>query len=157
MFVTRSALRTLGAAACVVAAVTAAVPAAACVTPTADEVRAIQVRTLQSRLMVAALSCDAQPQYDAFIGRFDALLNSSGRTMVTYFKRSHGSRSTVELNDYVTALANRASLESMQDRTAFCLDSLETLRESLAMEAKQLGDFAQTQPRDKSKAPNVCL
>jgi len=157
MFVTRSALRTLAAAVCTVAAVTVALPAVACVAPTADEVRAIQVRTLQSRLMVAALSCDAQPQYDAFIGRFDDLLNRSGRALVSYFQRSHGSRGTRELNDYVTALANRASLESMQDRTAFCLDALATLRESLVMEARQVGDLAQTLPRDKSKAPNVCL
>lgn len=90
------------------------------------EEEAIAFRRLQSELMVAALSCNDprhRDAYDTFVRRFRPALAENGRVLKTYFKRLHGARATRNLDDFITALANEASLSSMGDRN-FCRNAL---------------------------------
>jgi len=91
-------------------------------TLTAKEKEAIAFRHLQTELMVAALSCGSQEyrsKYNTFILRYRPALRRNGRTLRVIFKRNYGASAMRRLDDYVTRLANEASVRSMQ-RNDFC-------------------------------------
>lgn len=107
-------------AAAFVAAIGTAVPALAAPTPCANraELEAIQIRHLQSRLMVAALSCNQQKAYNDFVGAFQAELTAHGTQLVAYFNRTK--QGTAALNRTVTELANAAAKLRAQNPEGFC-------------------------------------
>jgi hypothetical protein len=80
----------------------------------------LAVRALQTRLMVAALTCDARADYNQFVTRFRPQLTEHGSRLRRYFRHAHGNRHKQALNSYVTDLANRASTLSINDRAGFC-------------------------------------
>ena len=92
----------------------------------ATEAEAFAFRRLQSELMVAALSCrDARhhKHYNTFVKRFRPALKTNARVLKAYFTRLHGPMATRKLDDYITHLANEASLASMGDAN-FCANAL---------------------------------
>lgn len=105
--------------AAVVAAMGAAAPALA-VVPCANrtELEAIQIRHLQSRLMVAALSCNQQKAYNDFVTAFQNELTAHGTQLVAYFNRTK--QGTAALNKAVTDLANAAAKLRAQNPEGFC-------------------------------------
>ncbi|GEO82709.1 hypothetical protein [Pararhodospirillum oryzae] len=84
---------------------------------------ALSVRTLQSHLMVAALSCGQSAQYNQFVGNFQKDLTTQGKSLTSYFSRQYGGAAKREMNAYVTRMANQASQRSMTDRQAYCTES----------------------------------
>ena len=106
----------------------AAMGANAVVCADAAEKKSFGVRSLQTRLMVAALTCDARKQYNAFVTRYRPALAGHGRTLKDYFHRAYGPESGRRLDRYVTGLANRASLLSTLDRPTFCARAGRTLQ-----------------------------
>ena len=117
----RGRLRTAVAAAVLVTGIAGAANAVVCAD--AAEKESFGVRALQTRLMVAALTCDARDQYNAFVDRYRPALASHGRNVKNYFRRAYGPASGGHLDRYVTALANRVSMLSTLDRSAFCAES----------------------------------
>lgn len=115
---------------------------------------ALQVRALNSRLMVAALACEAREDYNAFVQRFDGVLAQSGRRVADWFGPRGGRRA---LNDYVTSLANKASLESMGDRYAFCAGALSILEEARTMDDMALIALSLSRPTTEAETNDVCL
>ena len=105
---------------------------------------AIEVRAMQTELMVAALSCNAQHDYNAFVTRFKSVLNKHVKTMDGYFKRVFGSGGEREVTRYTTGLANRSALTSVADMNKFCDDSIATLREVRDVPLKDFDAFATT-------------
>lgn len=92
----------------------------------AREQQALDVRYLQTELMVAALSCgrpEFHQHYNVFVTRFGNSLKRHGTALQTYFRRQYGAQGTKQMDIYVTRLANEASLRSMQ-QAAFCTDSV---------------------------------
>ena len=88
----------------------------------AKEKEAIAFRYLQTELMVAALSCgreEYRSKYNTFILRYRPALRRNGRTLRVIFKRNYGASGKRRLDDYVTKLANEASVRSLQ-RSEFC-------------------------------------
>ena len=81
------------------------------------------VRALQSRLMVAAFSCNARADYNQFVLRYRPHLAYHGRGLQSYFRKQHGGAHTKRLNRFVTSLANGASQVSIADRGQFCEQS----------------------------------
>ena len=90
------------------------------VPPTTMELAAINVRALQSDLMVAALACDRQRQYDAAVARHAEELARTSRVLREMFERSYAEAADAELDRYVTLLANWSSQRSMREGDAFC-------------------------------------
>jgi len=84
------------------------------------EVDAVNVRILQSEMMVAALSCDMRNSYNAVVVRYQGELVSHGRVLKKMFRRDHGARAQRELDGFVTQLANDASIRSARQRQEFC-------------------------------------
>ena len=83
-----------------------------------EEAAAFRMRHLQSRLMVAALSCNQQEAYNTFVEHFrNDLVNAGGR-ITSYFQRVGGGQTA--LNKYITDLANAADLSRAEDPDGFC-------------------------------------
>lgn len=141
-------LVSLGCAAALAAATVASAggPApAACPDDIAPGVAAKSVRTLQSDMMVAALSCQqARGLYNSFVTDYRSELQRHGRMLKTRFKSEYGGAATKKLNNYVTRLANDAAIRYAEGGAAYCeaaRETLATLLESKA-ETPDLGVYA---------------
>jgi hypothetical protein len=95
------------------------------------EVTAFNMRALQSRLMVTALTCDMYDQYNSFVLRNRAALDGSRRTLVSYFGRAGGGERA--FSNYDTELANVQSTDSTRRGSLFCSDMRPVFAEVLGL------------------------
>lgn len=117
----------LAAAAVAVGALGAAGGAqAACTAGLDSGVLAKSARTLQSDMMVAALSCNERPLYNAFATDYRGDLQRHGKALKAHFDHNK------TLNAYVTELANDAAIRYARTGGAFCTAARETMYELLA-------------------------
>lgn len=87
----------------------------------------VEVRKLQTKLMVAALSCnDSRPAYNDFVMHYRPALRRHGDALKAKFQRDYGGAYQSKLDSFVTLLANQASQESNIDRASFCADARAT-------------------------------
>lgn len=118
-----------------------AMATAACATK--SEVQAINLRALKSSLMVAALSCGQQSEYNAFINKHNALFSSDGHEVKGYFSRNYGSSGDYHMNRFITKLANEASNVSMkQSSEAYCTAMKSAFKEIVAMNRESVQSHA---------------
>lgn len=106
----------------------------------AREQAALDVRYLQTELMVAALSCgrtEYHTYYNNFVSKFGNSLKRHSNVMKAYFTREYGAQGGKQLDTYVTRLANEASLRSMQ-QASFCQDSKALFERVAATDAPSL-------------------
>lgn len=96
----------------------APVMAEVCASPTDQD--ALGSRVLQSRLMVAALSCNQRPAYNAVMQSYKTIFAADGQALRSFFSRTYGNRASTELNAFATRMANDASRHSTQNVRAFC-------------------------------------
>ena len=121
------------------------------------ELPALQARVLQTDLMVAALTCDARPLYNAFITKYRPELIGQGRALKAYFNRTHGKRGVMVLDAFVTRLANEASLRTVAARGTYCANARMAFTTALAgSETARLTDLAARHPRANSHGIVAC-
>lgn len=114
-------VRRVGAAALVALTCSSSVYAANCIQVRDRDSQT--VRALQSRLMIAALSCNARADYNRFVTHYQKHLTYHSVGLRKYFRKKYGKRHKRMLNKFVTELANAASQESIKDRRGFCAES----------------------------------
>ena len=125
----------------------------------------IEVRRLQTTLMVAALTCSARSDYNSFVINHRGSLQKYGKEIRKEFRRRHGKGGARRLNRFVTRLANEASARSNADRDGFCTDAttmfrkVETSRVALATLITQSGSLRELAsghcgPLQMSKLPS---
>ncbi len=85
----------------------------------ASERTAFEVRALQSQLMVAALSCNQDNAYNAFVRKFQRDLAGSYSAIQTHYRRS-GANGQRNLDQYITGLANAHSQDGIRQGSQFC-------------------------------------
>lgn len=95
---------------------------------TAKEIVAIQqafnIIGLKSALMVAALSCNQQDKYDAFMTTFQPHILAAQHTMDAYFHKASGPLSGQKMEDnFITLLANNQSDQGIAAGSFFCLNN----------------------------------
>ena len=90
----------------------------------------IEVRRLQTNLMVAALSCGARQDYNAFVLTHRSSLQKYGKIIRAEFRRRYGKAGDSKLNKFVTRLANEASARSNANRDSFCADAATTFQQA---------------------------
>lgn len=90
----------------------------------------IEVRRLQTNLMVAALSCGARDDYNEFVLSHRPSLQKYGKAIRTEFRRRYGKSGDSKLNQFVTRLANEASARSNADRENFCAEATASFQEA---------------------------
>jgi len=101
------------------------------------------VRTLQSDMMVAALSCNERAMYNAFAVGYRSDLQQHGHALKAHFKTNYGGSGVKKLNAYVTELANDASIRHAQTGSAYCVAASSVLQELMADGSKvDLGLYA---------------
>lgn len=128
--------------------------AASCNDP-ADKA-AFHVRSLQTELMVAALTCGARSDYNDFAVKFRDSLIDQGRALKRSFRASLGSGADRELNAYITALANRASQRSIASRDKYCARAARTFAALSQMNAVELAAFSMQRPAGDVDVPSSC-
>lgn len=121
------------------------------------EASALRMRSLQNHLMVAALSCNKRDDYNAFVGRFNSTLSSSGRTMKQYFQNAWGKNANGQLDNYVTFIANRVSAQSLTDREHFCATAGNVIDQVMKLSESELHSYTEKLPKENAEAPQVCL
>ncbi len=87
------------------------------------ETDAVNVRILQSEMMVAALACDMRQNYNSMISHFKQELVEHGRVLRRMFRRDHGGSAQKALDGFITQLANDASIRSSRARGEFCVNA----------------------------------
>jgi hypothetical protein len=97
--------------------------------PSAADI-SIEVRRLQTNLMVAALSCGARNDYNDFVIAYRPSLQKYGKEIRTEFRRRYGKAGNAKLNQFVTRLANEASARSNADRENFCAEATASFQEA---------------------------
>ena len=102
------------------AAVIASGPAMAqtCLRPA--EKAAFDVRALQSQLMVAALLCKEDEQYNNFVRQQQGPLSQAWDGMSSYYRRANGSVGVRSRDNFVTELANVQQMDSGRQGSNFC-------------------------------------
>lgn len=130
---------------------------------TASEEKQIQqafnVISLKSALMVAALSCGDQAEYDAFMTKFQPHVLAAQRLMDAYFYKASGPYSGRKMEDnFVTLLANSQSADGIAQGRSFCLNSQAEYAAVAALKTPlELDSFVTDQPPGAlaSTAPTV--
>ena len=86
-----------------------------------EEAKAFELRQLQSRLMVAGLSCNQSVAYNNFVQHYKSRLAAAGISLKGYFQRTGGGEPA--LNQHITQIANVAGLSRAQAPENFCADT----------------------------------
>ncbi|HUC18437.1 MAG TPA: hypothetical protein VMA37_12220 [Acetobacteraceae bacterium] len=128
----------------------------ACATPQQEAM--FDVAGLKSELMVTALSCNADSQYNAFITRYQVLLRADDSELQTYFVRAYGSNAGQSAHDtYITTVANKMSEIGIAEGTDFCRRHLAVFAEALALASPgDLALFAASRGYVQPVAPESC-
>ncbi|MEQ1889045.1 MAG: hypothetical protein ABL951_07675 [Alphaproteobacteria bacterium] len=116
--------------------------AAPCAVPV--DQTSLQVRMLQTELMVAALTCNQRVDYNAFVTRFQPQLSAQGKQLQSFFKQKYGSSSAKSLNGFITRIANESSRRGMQKRGEFCRSAAGIYAASKKIDPKHLPNYAET-------------
>lgn len=86
--------------------------------------QAFNVVGLKSALMVAALSCNQQDKYDAFMTSFQPHILAAQHAVDAYFHKASGPYSGQKMEDtFVTLLANNQSDAGIAEGSIFCLNN----------------------------------
>lgn len=120
---------------------------------------AFDVRALQSQLMVVALVCERQDDYNAFVRRHRRGLVNAYQEMTSHFHRLHGADEGEEQRDtYITELANAQSHAGTRQGRAFCRNMESFVERALAL--RDTGEIARlsvaAQVATPSYAPASC-
>lgn len=118
-----------------------------------EEAEAFRLRHLQTRLMVAGLSCGQQDAYNAFVTLHKPTLGDYGPRLIGYYKRSGGGQAA--LNRYVTELANAAAAIRSDDPEAFCTETWNVFW-TLQEEPEKLETLAAANPIPAVSQPVPC-
>jgi hypothetical protein len=95
--------------------------------------QAFNVIALKSALMVGALSCSQQDQYDQFMTTFQPHILAEQHVMDQYFRRGSGYYGQAREDDFVTLLANNQSVGGIGQGAIFCLNNSAEFKAVLAL------------------------
>jgi hypothetical protein len=109
----------------------------------AAEANAFHLRALQSQLMVTAITCQRDADYNAFVRKYQRDLQAAYNGVQGHFRRTSRGAAQRDLDQYITTLANAQSQDGLRAGTHFC--PLNTPLFQLAMaknDAASLAEFA---------------
>lgn len=132
-------LRSLLAGAAALAMIPGMVSAQSCMPPA--EKASFDVRALQSQLMVVAITCEMQDDYNRFVTKFQPQLATAYRGVQGHFRRTGGRNGQRDLDQYITGLANGQSQVGIAQGQYFCGNQRAVFQQALA--ANSANDLAQ--------------
>jgi len=133
---------------------TNAMAQAKCAQP--QDVVALRAAGMQQKLMVAALSCDAIPQYNRFVTAYQGELQAADRNLQAFFRCLNPRTGTSDYHAYKTKLANGSSMNSIGDMRAFCEGAASMFATALDAGKQTLAAFMSTQPEQNDANYGAC-
>jgi hypothetical protein len=103
--------------------------------PTPAEQAVFDLEALKSELMVLAVACHSDTEYNAFVRRFQARLAENEHELSAYFQHTYGRRSQGEQDSYITTMANEQFNFGLKQGTDFCPRNMALFEEALAIES----------------------
>lgn len=147
--------RTLVAGLCTLAIAGPAVAQGAGVCLRPAEKTAFDVHTLQTALMVAALNCKQEDEYNGFVTRFRSDLGGAYRNVAAHFRRTGGG--VRRLDDHITNLANAHSQDSIRQGSLFCQNVAPMWQRVMALRTgADLAQFSTTNSVTQIYAAQAC-
>ncbi len=127
--------------------------------------QAFNVIGLKSALMVAALSCNQQDRYDAFMNDFQPHILAEQHVMDAYFRKIGGHYGQAKEDNFVTLLANNQSVNGIAQGSVFCLNNTAEFQTVLTLKSDtDLDNFVTaqapsgvTQPDAAASTPVVAV
>jgi hypothetical protein len=123
--------------------------------------QAFNVIGLKSALMVGALSCNQQDQYDAFMTEFQPHILADQHMMDSYFRKIGGHYGQAKEDNFVTLLANNQSVTGIAQGAVFCLNNTAEFQQVLTLKTdSELDNFVTDQAppdTDAGAAPVVVV
>lgn len=110
----------------------------------------LQMRMLQTELVVGALSCQMTPRYNEFVTAYKPDLMNAHRTLLKFFGRE------AKMEDYKSKTANEASQRSLANIGEFCSYTASLYDKLLQPEKVQLATFVSTEPSAGRHGFDVC-
>ena len=106
-----------------------------------EELTAIDLKSLQSSMMVAALSCKHIKDYKNFMTKHKRVFSNKGIILKKFFEE-HFSNPEQELNTFITTLANKSSsLAINREPDSYCNQTLSTLHKLANFSRKSLLEY----------------
>jgi len=102
-----------------------------CVTPSDQQI--FDLAALKSELLVLAINCNNDTQYNAFVNRYKPLLAGNEKSFTDYFKRAYGRKAQQEQDRYITDLANIQVTAGLRQQSDFCPHTTAIFQEVLAL------------------------
>lgn len=103
-----------------------------CAVPSEQAV--FDLEALKSELMVLAVACHSDTQYNAFVRRFQTSLAANEHELTAYFQHTYGRRSQGEQDSYITTMANEQFNSGLKQGTDFCPRNMALFEEAMALE-----------------------
>ncbi|MDI2090530.1 hypothetical protein [Commensalibacter oyaizuii] len=118
---------------------------------------AFNVESLKSELMVTALSCQGQDQYNAFVKQFGSIINAQESKLKSHFRSTYGGRAQKAQDDYITQLANVQSSQGLKAGTIFCLQRMSMFDEVKPLKtATELSQYADAKDILQPSSTEIC-
>lgn len=122
---------------------------------------AFNIEGLKSELMVTALSCHAQDQYNAFMAQFRPIVSTQEGKLKSYFRSNYGRRSSraaqKAYDDYITQLANVQSSQGLKAGTIFCLQRMDMFNEIKPLKtANELSQYVEAKDIVQPTSYEIC-
>jgi hypothetical protein len=112
-----------------------------CATPNDQQV--FDLAALKSELLVLAINCNDDADYNAFVNRYKPLLAGNEKSFTDYFKRAYGRKAQQEQDRYITDLANIQVTSGMRQKSDFCPHDSAIFQEVLALPVQaELAQYA---------------
>ena len=110
----------------------------------------LQMRMLQTELVVGALSCEMTPRYNDFVNAYKLELMTAHRTLLKWFARDS------KMEDYKSRTANEASQRSLANLAAYCTYTGALYDKLLGPQKVALDTFVGTEPAAGHHGFDVC-
>lgn len=118
---------------------------------------AFNIQGLKSELMVTALSCNAQEQYNTFISQFRPILSTEESKLKSYFRSTYKARAQREQDDYITQLANVQSSQGLKSGSIFCLQRMDMFAEVKHLKtAEELSQYVEAKDILQPSSFEIC-
>ena len=104
-----------------------------CATPSDQAV--FDLEALKSELMVLAVACHNDAEYNAFVRRYQPRLQENEHQLTEYFRHAYGKRSQGEQDSYITTMANEQFNSGLKQGSDFCPRNAAIFEETMALQS----------------------
>ncbi|QCE32373.1 hypothetical protein FAI41_01545 [Acetobacteraceae bacterium] len=80
----------------------------------------LNISALRSEFMLIALTCNMQKEYDRFMTKFRPILQQDYNSLKIEFQKLYAEKGEIRLDQYMTDLADAASLKAAREGGNFC-------------------------------------